>query len=101
MYIFPQLLKTSTEIVLDLIKLIDYVNKKVQDNTYFNIPCITTEQVHVFSVINAIDTSKATGLDCIGPKIIKLAANRLSPVIADLIHQIINSGSFSSQLKSA
>ena len=54
---------------LDLTKLIEYVNSKVSDNTYFNIPCITTEQV--FSVINALDTCKATGLDGIGPKIIK------------------------------
>ena len=37
---------------LDLTKLIEYVNNKVPDNTYFNIPCITTEQV--FSVINSL-----------------------------------------------
>ena len=38
---------------LDLTKLIEYVNNKVPDNTYFNIPCITTEKV--FSVINSLD----------------------------------------------
>lgn len=84
---------------LDLTKLTDFVNNKVPDTTYFNIPCITTEQV--FSVINSLDASKATGLDGIGPKIIKLAANCLSPVIADLINKSINSGSFPSQMKSA
>ena len=84
---------------LDHTKLINYVNNKSPDNTYSNIPYITTEQV--FSVINAIDTSKATGLDCIGMKIIKLAANCLSPVIAELKNKTINSGSFSSHLKSA
>ena len=31
-----------------------------------------------FSVINSLDTSEATGLDCIGPKIIKLAVNNVS-----------------------
>ena len=84
---------------LDLTKLIDYVNNKVSDNTYCNISCITTE--HVFSFINSLDTSKATGLDGIGPKIRKIAANCLSPVIADLIYKNINSGSFPGQLKSA
>ena len=41
------------------------------------------------------------GLDGIGPKIGKIAANCLSSVIADLIYKNINSGSFPSQLKSA
>ena len=59
----------------------------------------TTEQV--ISVKNLLDTSKATGLDGIGLKIIKLAANCLSPVIADLINKSIYYGSFSSQLQSA
>ena len=80
---------------LDLIKLIEFVNNKVPDNTYFNIPYIATEQV--FSVINSLDTSKATGLDGIGLKINKLAANCPSPVIADLINKSIYSGSFPSQ----
>ena len=43
----------------------EYGNNKIPDNAYFNIPCITTEQV--FSVINSLDTSKATGLDGICP----------------------------------
>ena len=76
----------------------EYVNNKVPDNTYFNIPCITTEQV--FSAINPLDTSKETWLNGIGPKIIKLAANCLSPVIADLIKKNIYFGFFTSQLKS-
>ena len=33
---------------LDLTKLIEYLNNKVLYNTYFDIPCITTEQL--FSV---------------------------------------------------
>ena len=52
-------------------------------------------------MINSLDSSKATGLDGIGPKIIKLAKNCLSPVIADLINKIINSRSFPSQMKNA
>ena len=82
-----------------LTKLTDFVNNKVPDTTYFNIPYITTEQV--LSVIKALDASKATGLDGIGPKIMKLAANCLSPGIADLINKSIDSGSFPSQMKNA
>ena len=52
-------------------------------------------------VINPRDPSKATGLDGIGPKIIKMAVNCLSPVIADLIDKSINTGSFPSQMKNA
>ena len=83
----------------DLTKLEDFVNNKVPDATYFNIPYITTEQV--LSVINDLDASKAIGLDGIGPKIIKLAADSLSPVITDLINKSIDSGSFPSQMKNA
>ena len=74
---------------LDPNKPIDYFNNEVPDNTYFNIPFITTQKV--FSVIYSLDTSKATGLDGIGPKVIKLAANCPSPVIDDLIDKNINS----------
>ena len=83
----------------DLTKLEDFVNNKVPDATYFNIPSITTEQV--LSVINDLDASKAIGLDGIGPKIIKLAAHSLTPVITDLINKSIDSGSFPSQMKKA
>ena len=62
----------------DLCRLYYFVNNKVPDFTYFDISCITTEQEG--SVNNLLDTSKATGCDGIGPEIIKLAANCLSPV---------------------
>ena len=39
----------------DLTKPEDFVNNKVPDATYFNIPYITTEQV--LSVINDLDAS--------------------------------------------
>ena len=48
---FPAGDHKASIIKLDLTKLIDYVNNKVPDNTYFNIPGFTTEQV--VSVINS------------------------------------------------
>ena len=94
-----QILDTNSDAAteLDLSKL-TFVNNKVADTTFFQLPYITTEQVLL--VINSLDPSKATGLDGISPKIIKMAANCLSPVIADLINKSINSGSFPSQILS-
>ena len=91
---------TNTETTdLDLTKLTDFVNNKVPERIYFDIPSITTKQV--LSFIGSLDPSKATGLDGIGPKIIKMAANCLSPIIGGLINKSINSGSFPSQMKCA
>ena len=84
---------------LDLTKLTEFVNNKVPDNTFFNIPYITSEQVS--SIINALDPSKTTGLDGIGPKIIKIAVERLSPSLTGLINESIRSGKFPHQMKFA
>ena len=83
----------------DLSKLQDFVNGKVPDNVSFKLPYITCDQVA--SYISALDPSKATGLDGLGPKIIKLASNLLSPIVAAHINKSINSGTFPSQLKCA
>ena len=80
----------------DLSKLQDFVNGKVPDNVSFKLPYITCDQVA--SYISALDPSKATGLDGLGPKIIKLASNILSAIAAALINKSINSGTFPSQL---
>ena len=90
--------KTDTN-DLNVTKLQTYVNEKVPDDILFSIPSITTEQV--LSYINILDPSKATGLDGLGPKIIKLAATNLAPFIAALINKSISSGTFPSQLKCA
>ena len=65
----------------------------------FCIPNITTEKVTHY--INKLDSSKATGLDGLGPKIIKLAADSLSPSIYALINKSLATGQFPSQLKQA
>ena len=83
----------------DLTKLADFVNNKVPDATYFDIPYITKEQV--ISLINDLDASKVIGIDGIGPTIIKLAAHSLYPVKTDLINKSTDSGSFPSHTKNA
>ena len=84
---------------LDVTKLQEFVNNKVPENIHFSIPFITIDQVASYS--HLLDPSKATGLDGLGPKIIKLAANSLSLHIAALINKSIISGTFPSELKCA
>ena len=69
------------------------------DNTIFHIPYITSDQV--ISFIQKLDSSKACGIDGLGPRIIKLAAQVLSPSIALLINKSIKTGKFPTQLKPA
>ena len=84
---------------LDVTRLQEFVNNKVPKNIHFSIPFITNDQVA--SYIHRLDPSKPTGLDGLGPKIIKLAANSLSLHIAALINKSIISGTFPSELKCA
>ena len=72
---------------------------KILDDTWFCIPFITTEQVESF--IRNLDSSNATGVDGIAPRIIKLAVHCLSPTIAMLIINSLVTGQFPSQLKLA
>ena len=60
---------------------------------------MTSEQVQ--SYIKALDPTKATGLDGLGPKIFKLAINSLSPIIATLISKSIHTGQKPNEMKCA
>ena len=80
-------------------KLSNFVNSKVPHNTFFTIPLITCDQVLSFN--NKLDSTKATGLDGLGPRIIKMAASILSPSITTLINKSISNGCFPSQMKLA
>ncbi|MEW8545919.1 MAG: endonuclease/exonuclease/phosphatase family protein, partial [Candidatus Thiodiazotropha sp.] len=84
---------------LDLEKLRNFTNNNIPYDTFFDIPLITTDQVQSF--IQNLDSSKATGIDGIGPRIIKLAVNCLSPTIAILINKSLITGQFPAQLKLA
>ena len=83
----------------DLSKLKTYVNEQIPHDTFFNIPYITPEQVS--ASLLALDSSKAIGLDGIGPRIIKSVANIISTGIASLINKSIATGKFPDKLKVA
>ena len=80
-------------------KLRTFVNSKIPENASIKIPLITSKQV--LSFIKKLDPAKVTGIDGIGPKIIKLTANVLSPSIAMLTNKSLSSGIFPSQFKLA
>ena len=80
-------------------KMTQFVNEKIPNNIFFNIPYISPEQVTYY--INKLNCSKATGLDGIGPRILKLSVDAISPSIAELINKSITTGCFPSQLKQA
>ena len=84
---------------LDLTKLETYISSKIPLDTFFCIPKITVNQVSEF--INGLNPAKATGLDGIGPRILKLVSTVLSPSITALINKSIETATFPDQLKMA
>ena len=48
-----------------------------------------------------MDVTKATGLDCIGPRLLKIAPNVLTPSITYIINKSIESGVFPCTWKNA
>ena len=89
----------STSISDDILNINHFVRDKVPVNVEFQISHITTSQVSEF--INKLDPSKATGLDGVGPRILKLACDVLSPSIALLINKSLQTGQFPNKLKMA
>ena len=70
----------------------EYVNSKVPSDTSFNIPEINSSFVRNF--LKSLDVTKATGLDCIGPKILKIAPDVLCPSLSYIINKSLESGIF-------
>lgn len=87
---------TSTS---DLTKLINFINDRIPEYIHFKIPPITTHQVSSF--IKNLDSTKATGLDGLGPRLLKTIKNIISPSIAAIINKSLTSGKFPNKLKIA
>ena len=83
----------------DLAELKEFVNSKVPNGIFFQIPLITPGQVS--AIISALDPSKAIGIDGLGPRILKTIGQTLSPSIAALINKSILTGKFPDKLKIA
>ena len=89
----------TTSNTVDFENISRFVDENVPQDTLFQIPLITPAEVSSF--IGNLDPSKSIGLDGIGPRILKLACNVISPSIASLINKSITSGKFPNKLKLA
>ena len=76
----------------DFKHITEFINSKVPNKTSFSIPAINSSFVKKF--LKSLDVSKATGLDCIGPKILKIAPDILCPSISYLVNKSLTSGNF-------
>ena len=84
---------------LDTQRINNFVNDRVPIHTFYTIPYITVEQV--ISHINKLESSKATGLDGLGPRLLKTTVSVVCLSIAMLINKSVEAGIFPSQLKQA
>ena len=76
-----------------------FVTSKVPTNTKFNISL--TNETFVWKFLTNLNVNKSTGLDNIGPKILKLAANVLTPSLTFIVNKSILSGEFPRYWKEA
>ncbi len=76
-----------------------FVTQSVPDNIFFKIPFINEWEVSEF--LQQLNPAKATGLDGIGPRILKIASLTVTPSITKLINKSIATGIFPNQLKLA
>ena len=70
----------------------NFVDSKFNDDTNFTIPFINYS--FVSNYLSNMDVTKATGLDGIGPRLLKIASNALTPSITYMINKSIESGVF-------
>ena len=64
-------------------KLINFVRSSTENNVLFSIPPIT--DVKVIDCLQSISSHKASGIDKVSPRMLKLAAPIIAPSIAKLI----------------
>ena len=75
------------------------MNGKVPADVHFKIPLM--KLAYLKSSINSLDATKATGLDGLTPKIIKLSVDIISPSLLEIINMSLLTGSFPDSLKLA
>ena len=87
----------STEYVPS--KLNEHVNSRIPNNVFFKIPTLTMNNLK--STQNSLDATKATGLDGISPRILKLAGDVIAPSLLTMINMSFETGHFPDILKTA
>ena len=74
-----------------------YVRNKVPEHVHFQIPLMTYDDL--LSSIRSLDITKATGLDGITPKILKLSSDVIAHPLLQIINISIHTGTFPDNLK--
>ena len=80
-------------------RLVNFIKSHISEATVFHIPPISTQQV--IKDIKSIPNNKATGLDGIGIKPLKLALNAIAPSLTHIYNSSIASGTFPINFKRA
>ncbi|MCG8112744.1 MAG: reverse transcriptase domain-containing protein [Candidatus Thiodiazotropha taylori] len=80
-------------------ELDNFVRSKVPANTEFNIPL--TNVTFVTEFLSNLNITKSSGLDNIGPRILKLSANVLAPSLVFIVNKSLISGEFPCTWKEA
>ena len=83
----------------DFNKIEHFVNSNVPEHMFFHIPLITESETH--KMLSQLDVSKATGLDQLGPRLLKLSADTISNSLTYIINCSIKQGIFPEQWKCA
>ena len=83
----------------DFKKLNNFIRSKVPNEIDFQIPF--TNQTFIRKFLLNLNVRKSTGLDNIGPRILKLSANIITPSLEFIINKSISTGKFPSVWKEA
>ena len=78
---------------------IETINKICTKKENFDIPTATTEEIN--KIIEELDPKKATDLDTIPPKIVKMSADVIDSHLANIVNNDIRKNSFSEKAKVA
>ena len=91
--------RLQDQVDLDLTLLRQHVKKTLPPGNFFRIPPMS--ELHVTKFLKDLDISKATGLDDISARMIKLAGPSISKVLAMLCNKSIKSATFPESWKIA
>ena len=80
-------------------ELKEHVNAKIPEDVHFELPEL--DENFVFKFLSTLDISKATGLDGIGPKLLKIASGIITKSITYIVNNCIRSGKFPTSWKLA
>ena len=83
----------------DLNTINDHVKAKLEKNTEFSIPFVT--EAFILKQLQHLKTDKATGIDGLSAKYLKLSAQIISKPLAAILNLSIQTGSYPDSLKKA